>query len=113
MAVEFVFIRFLVMCFFMGLTEFPLSLGARIFLIRFIIILLTRVNFEVFLGLILLLVFVGGLLVAFGYAVALASNPVFRRKFIISFKTINKALRGVILVFLIGLLSWSESSFNC
>ena len=77
MIMRFVFILGMVGTVVISLAIYPLALGGLILLISLLVLCLVSCLYSVFYGLVLLLVFVGGLLVAFGYAVALASNPVF------------------------------------
>ena len=78
MILRFVFVVFTVMRVLVCGAQYPLALGGLILLLRGLVVVLRRYVIRVFYRIVLLLVFVGGLLVAFGYAVALASNPVFR-----------------------------------
>lgn len=77
MIMRFVFVSRVCLGMLISLIVYPLALGGCIFVLSFIISFFIRVEFRVFTGIILILVFVGGLLVAFGYAISLASNPVF------------------------------------
>lgn len=77
MVIRFVFIMAILGSLIISLAVYPLVLGGCILLIRLAIVGIITFKFRVFYGLVLLLIFVGGLLVAFGYAVALASNPFF------------------------------------
>ena len=87
-----VFLRLGMMAF---LANHPLSLGGLVLLLRLLVVGVVGVLYRAFLSVVLLLVFVGGLLVAFGYAVALASNPMFG----LSGLAGEKSFRGVKLLF--------------
>ena len=77
MVIGFVFATILCVRLVIRLRIFPIALGGIILISRLIISLILRVKFSVFSGVVLVLIFVGGLLVAFGYSISLASNPIF------------------------------------
>ena len=79
MVLRFVFIVILILTSILSMAVYPIALGGLVLIIRFLVLGFICVRVSAFYRLVLLLVFVGGLLVAFGYAIALASNPVFTR----------------------------------
>lgn len=88
------------------LTIYPLALGGIVLVMRLLIFIVIRMYYRVLFGAILLLVFVGGLLVAFGYAIALAPNPmfVFKVQIMFSFGVLAVIIRITVVLIIIGLI---------
>lgn len=73
----FVFCLVLFLNFTIGLIIYPLGLGGVIFISSLVIVRIIALKVRVFFSITLFIIFVGGLLVAFGYSASLAPNPLF------------------------------------